>query len=217
MCRASRTCFKMERNTKARDGYIRVVKRDGSLEPFDFVKLHNCIRNGFQAAGESCGLPTETARGLAEAVQTYLEQTAGDRPVHSGQIAELIELVLTETGNTAVGMAIKEHHTIRGLHRKYIRVAERRPRDGRYVHRKWDKSRISRSLREEHGLERPAARMIAGRVEQLTFNCGLRVVTTGLVSEMTRSELLAWGLLPGALVVQRRRNAADPRRRVADG
>ncbi len=207
----------MERNTKAMDGSIRVVKRDGSLEPFDFVKLHNCIRNGFQTAGESGIVPAETARGLAEAVQTYLEQSSPTRPIHTGQIAELVELVLNETGNTSVGMAIKEHHTIRGLHRKYVRVAERRPRDGRYVMRRWDKSRISRALRDEHGLERPAARMIAGRVEQLTFNCGLRAVTTGLVGEIMRSELLAWGLLPGALVVQRRRGAAGNRRRVADG
>ena len=33
---------------------------------------------------------------------------------------------------------------------------------------------------------------------------GLRVVTAGLVEEMTRSELLAWGLLPAALAVKRK-------------
>ena len=54
--------------------------------------------------------------------------------------------------------------------------------------------------------------MIASRVEQLVFNCGLKVVTTGLVEEMTNSELLAWGLLPGALVVKKSKGRRDPRR-----
>jgi hypothetical protein len=45
--------------------------------------------------------------------------------------------------------------------------------------------------------------MIAGRVEQLIFNCNFRVVTTGLVVEMTRSELMTWGLVPAAFAVKR--------------
>ncbi len=49
--------------------------------------------------------------------------------------------------------------------------------------------------------------MIAGSVEQLIFNCGLKVVTSDLVREMANSELLAWGLLPGALVVSKKRKS----------
>jgi hypothetical protein len=37
------------------------------------------------------------------------------------------------------------------------------------------------------------------------------VVTAGLVREMTMSELLAWGLLPGALAVKKRRNRRAPK------
>ena len=51
--------------------------------------------------------------------------------------------------------------------------------------------------------------MIAGRVEQMIFECGLRSVTSGLVREMARSELLSWGLLPGALVVKKIRKERD--------
>lgn len=191
------------------DGSIRVMKRDGSIEPFVFAKLINCIQSGFRASGEPPERGATTSRELAGAVKAYLEKTHPDTAVPSEHLAELVELVLTQTGYTAASMAVKQHTQLRTQQRRWLRVAHRRRRDGRYVQKQWNKSHIDQYLRNEHRLDTPASRMIASRVEQLVFNCGLKVVTTGLVEEMTRSELLAWGLLPGALVVRKSGHKRD--------
>lgn len=182
---------------------IRVIKRDGSIEPFAIAKMLNCIRNGLAATGDSCGLDMSAAGGLAEAVFEYLTSSFRRSPVPSRHIAELVELVLSQTGHGTASLAIREHTASRELRRRRLMVASARPSDGRIVQHRWSKSLLVRHLRRQHHLDVPIARMIAGRVEQLLFNCGLRVVTSGLIREMARSELLAWGLAPGALVVKR--------------
>jgi|GEM_PF-1658546 len=197
----------MNSEQHAMDGTIRVLKRDGSVEDFNFSKLLTCIRHGFQGSGEPLDRHKATSKGLTEAVQTYLERSEPHSPVPTHYLAELVELVLTQTGYTAASLVIKEHADLRGRRRNWVKVAQRRERDGRIVQKRWSKSRVVRHLVEIHRLETPSARMIAGRVEQLVFNCGIKVVTTGLVDEMVLSELLAWGLLPAALVVKRKRGS----------
>ena len=202
----------MKNDPFARDGSIGIMKRDGSIEPFVFAKLLKCIDDGFAATGEPHERVGATARGLAEAVQAYLK-TAGPRdPLPSEYLAELVELVLTQTGHVTASMAIRQHTQLRDQQRRWQRVAGSRVRGGRFVQWRWNKGRVVQYLREDHALDPPAARMIASRVEQLVFNCGLKVVTTGFVREMTRSELLAWGLLPGALAVKRQRPRRDTRK-----
>lgn len=196
------------------DGAISVLKRDGSVEPFVLAKLLNCIGHGFHASGEPQERGSATSRGLAEAVQTYLFQSQAEAAVPSDHLSELVELVLTQTGYSAAGMAIRQHQHARERMRRWTKVAHRRVRDGRFVQRQWNKSKVVRHLMEDHQLDAPAARVIAGRVEQLVFNCGLKVVTAELVTELAKSELLAWGLLPGALMVKApARSTADSRKR----
>jgi hypothetical protein len=196
----------------APDASIRVCKRDGGLEPFVLAKLLHCIRCGLQAAGQAHDLDTTTAGSLGEAVYEYLKSTYDGRTVTSGQLAELVELVLTQTGHIAAAMSIREHHRMRERQRHMVMVASARPNDGRIVQQRWNKGHIVQHLRRQHLLDTPASRMIAGRVEQLVFTCGLRVVTCGLIREMAKSELLAWGLLPGALVVKRSKPPREPRK-----
>lgn len=185
---------------------IRVVKRDGSLEPFAVSKMLNCIRNGLAASGETCGLDMTAAGGLAEAVYEYLMTSFSNAPVPSSHIAELVDLVLSQTGHNGAGLAIRHHTAHRTQRRNRLMVASARQGDGRFIQQRWNKSLLVQHLRRQHHLESPIARMIAGRVEQLLFNCDLPVVTSGLVREMARSELLAWGLMAGALVVKKTRH-----------
>ncbi len=187
------------------DETIRVAKRDGSDEPFSPAKLACGIREGLDASGEAAGLAGSTAAGLAEAVGDYVKKSCTDGPVESKFLAELVELVLAQTGHTAACMAFQRYRSFRDQQRRRVMVANARSSDGRFVRRRWNKSHIVQHLRRQHGLDAPVSRMIAGRVEQLIFQCGLNVVTAGLVYEMIKSELLAWGLLPGALVVKKTR------------
>jgi hypothetical protein len=196
----------------APDESIRVTKRDGSVEPFVLAKLLHSIRCGLMMANETQDLDTSTAGNLGEAVYEYLKATYGDSRVSARQLAELVELVLTQTGHNGAAMAIREHHRFREKLRRSVMVASTRPGDGRYIQHRWNKTLVLQHLRRRHGLESPSARMIAGRVEELVFSCGLRVVTCGLVREMVKSELLAWGLLSGALVVKRSRPHREMRK-----
>ena len=194
------------------DASIRVSKRDGNIEPFVLAKLLQSIRYGLLSAGEAHDLDTSTAGSLGEAVYEYLKSTYDGATVTSRQLADLVELVLSQTGHTSAAMNIRDHQKFRDRQRRMIMVASARPADGRFVQHRWNKAHIVQHLRRQHMLDTPASRMIAGRVEQLVFNCGLRVVTSGLVREMAKSELLAWGLLPGALVVKRTRLFRETRK-----
>lgn len=185
------------------DHAIRVRKRDGHLEPFVLAKLLAGIRAGLAAAGEMHDLDTSTAGGLGEAVYDYLKSTYDGQTVVARQLSDLVELVLSQTGHASAAMAFRDYERFRDRQRRILKVATPRQRDGRIVQVRWSKTRVVEHLQRRQGLDRPAARMIAGRVEQLVFNCGLRVVTAGLVREMAASELLAWGLVCGAFMVKR--------------
>lgn len=201
----------------SQDSLVRVRKRDGSLEPLSFAKLRNCLRLGLEADGEAAGREAGIADGLAEALYEHVVRTHTGSIVEAGNLADLVEIVLAQTGHTAASLAVHEHRTQRERQRRMVMVANPRPSDGRYVRRRWEKAHIVQHLRRQHGLDAPVARMLAGRVEQLVFNCGLRVITAGLVYEIIKSELLAWGLLSGALVVKKtpkhhRERPSKPRR-----
>lgn len=188
---------------------INVAKRDGSIEPFVMAKVLNCIHNGLVTCGEPNALDCTTAGSLAEAIYDYLRGSYPADPVPSRHLSDLVELVLDQTGHAAAGLAIRQHSGFRDQRRRRLTVASSRSADGRFVQHRWNKGLLVQHLRRQHQLDTPAARMISGRVEQLLLDCGLRVVTAGLVREMARSELLAWGLLPGALVVKRVRRYRD--------
>ncbi len=195
----------------APDKPLQVRKRDGAVEPFCPAKLRNCIRSTLCAIGDSSGLDLLVAKGLTEAVEQFLLRAKLDVPIPAAHLLELVELVLTQTGHAAAAAAARRHAIARDRQRRWLLVAAPSAR-GRYVHHRWNKGHLVRHLRRQHLLDAPASRMIAGRVEQLVFNCGLKVVTAGLVREMVDSELLAWGLLPAALAVKRSRPAAEANR-----
>ena len=189
---------------------LRVRKRDGSLESFSLAKIAQCIHAGLLASNDDDNARA-CARNLAEAVQDFLISET-DGPHATTHILELVELVLTQTGHaSAAAQAVRYAETRQACRRRMI-VASYHARDGRLVHRRWDKGRLIAYLRREHGLDTQTARMIAGRVELLVFNCQMKTITASLIYGMTASELLAWGLVPEALAVKRTR---DPRRSAA--
>jgi len=197
------------------DESIRVRKRDGGSEPLIFCKLTGGMRRALEASGEAVGAEAVTAAGLAEAIRDHLRRTAREEPIDTRYLSELVELVLLQTGHQGAAAAFHQYQSLRDQQRRRLMVASPRPADGRYVQRRWDKSLVVQHLRRQHGIEPSVARFIAGRVEQLVFSCGLRVVTGGLVYEVIKSELLAWGLLPSALLVKKTRQT-DRERRISD-
>jgi hypothetical protein len=196
-----------QQDRMAPDVPIRIRKRDNAVEPFDIAKLRNSISKALWSSADSSSLNNHAANGLAEAIHEFLKRACPQVPVRSVRILELVELVLTQTGHADAGMAIRQHASSRERHRRWLMVAAPTP-EGSFAQHRWNKGRLVSYLQRQHLLDAPASRMIAGRVEQLVFNCGLKVVTANLVREMSYSELLAWGLLPGALAVKRKSTPA---------
>jgi len=183
---------------------LRVRKRDGSIESFSLAKVAQCIQAGLLAANDDEN-PRHCARNLAEAVQDFLVSDA-DGPHATTRILELVEVVLTQTGHPNAAVQAVRFAESRQACRRRLIIASYHPRDGRLVHRRWDKPRLIAYLRREHGLDMQTARMIAGRVELQLFNCQMKTVTASLIYGMTASELLAWGLVPEALTVKWKRD-----------
>ncbi|HVP13660.1 MAG TPA: ATP cone domain-containing protein [Phycisphaerae bacterium] len=197
-----------QQDCPARDVPIFIRKRDQTVEAFEIAKLRNGIRKALCTGADPSGLDQVAAKGLAEAIHEFLKRACPAAPVPSVRVLELAELVLTQTGHAAAGMAMRQYASSRDRLRRWLMVAAPTA-DGAFIQHRWDKGRLVRHLQGQHLLDAPASRMIAGRVEQLVFNCGLKVVTANLVREMVNSELLAWGLLPGVLAVRRKRTIAE--------
>lgn len=185
-----------------------VRKRDGLVEPFAPAKLVACLRRTLQEAQDPD--PPATAEGIADAVGQYLLQSDATPPWPTPQIRELVEAVLSQSGHQLAAQVLRASARRRDHLRKLLHVANFRPRQGRYVNRRWSKSTVVATLQTQHGLQRPTARWIAGQVEGAILRSGKRLVTTGLIREMIASELLEWGLDPTVLTVKQREQAAPP-------
>jgi hypothetical protein len=53
---------------------------------------------------------------------------------------------------------------------------------------------VADALEARHGLRRSVARFLAGEVERRVLSLEYHVVSTALIAELIRNELLAWGL-----------------------
>lgn len=183
-------------------GGLRIRKRDGTVEDFSLSKLRECFRRGLEASADGYDGGPSVPRELADAVHEYLSQELDGRPIGSDRVLELVDLVLNQIGQPSAAVAVRHYAERKTRLRRRLLVAAPRGREGGFVHQRWSKLKLIQHLSGKHLLDAPTSRMIAGRVEQLIFNCNFRVVTTGLVLEMTRSELMTWGLLPAAFVVK---------------
>jgi hypothetical protein len=182
---------------------LRIRKRDGTVELFSLSKLRECLRRGLETAAEGYDFAMAAPRELADAVHEYLLRENADRPIASDRILELVELVLNQIGQSSAAMVVRQYAERKTRLRRRLLVASTGATSGRFIHKRWSKAKLIQHLRGKHLLDASTSRMIAGRVEQLIFNCNFRVVTTGLVVEMTRSELMTWGLVPAAFAVKR--------------
>ncbi|MFO0974252.1 MAG: ATP cone domain-containing protein [Phycisphaerae bacterium] len=178
-----------------------VRKRDGQLEPYSHPKLVACLRRALHDAQDAD--PPATAEGVADTLVRHLEQTDIAPPWPTAHLRELCESVLAQSGHSVAAQMLRTVARRRDVVRRQLHVANFRPRQARFVNRRWSKSTVVAALADEHGLERPAARWIAGLVETAILRSGKRLITTGLIRELIVSELLEWGLDPTAWSVKR--------------
>lgn len=183
-----------------RNKLIRVVKRDGNTEAFDFGKL----RRSVSAAMKATGYDPAYADALAKAVAIHVREWDEHDPPTTEYLFTCVRSVLEETGLGDVAQAIVRHRRHRASRRSSISVID--PRRPQRPPSAWSKGRIVETFERRYQVKPDVSRFLAGEIEQRLLALGYHVVSTALVAELIRNELMAWGLSDDAIAV---RSAAD--------
>ncbi len=169
---------------------IALTKRDGTVERFSMAKLRNCLATVMSGQAYDPGL----AGPLARAIAMHLEDWHDSSPPTSGYVYRCLRSVLRQTGLGPVADDLGAHRLARQQRRSRIRVFDEVPARG--PGRRWRKSVIVKTLQGRYGLRHSVSRFLAGQVETQVFGLDYRMVTKPFLSELVRSETLAWGLAP---------------------
>ncbi len=163
-----------------------VRKRDGSHERFSPEKLWRCLTLGV----ESARAEIEVAEVVIEAAETRIDNWEHETPpttsaIFSGVCRALCDL---ELGDVAASLGA--HRRERDLMRSRVTVVD----DLKKLRTPWDKAIVVSALRRDHGLRHATARLIASEIEQRVLDLQYRVISAGLLKELTKNELAEWGL-----------------------
>jgi hypothetical protein len=166
---------------------VMVRKSDGTDEPFNLGKL----RRSLSAAMRECHYDVRFADSLSQAVLIHLREWKERRPPSTEYIFRCTRQVLMETGLEDVARQMAGHRRHRAARRRSIAVVGAHGRQGPAP---WCKATVCAALRRRHGLSPSVARIVAGEIEGRVVALNYALVSAGLVGELIRNELRAWGL-----------------------
>jgi len=163
---------------------IRVMKTDGTAEPY----LHTKVLGTFHHALSESGEPNlYAAEQMAQAVTYYLYSQPHSRTVTTDEIHLMIQSVLCDTGHILAAEALNQHRNQRKLQRRRIEVVEDTPDDNAAAV-PWSKSAIVEHLVSRYHLRRSLARVIAGQVEETIFRMEIFRIRKGLIRHLVETE-----------------------------
>lgn len=173
-------------------GSTMVSKRGGQLEPFDAGKLRRCLATAMRA----CQRDERFADALAHAVQLHLRDWPESQPPTTDYIFRCLRTALTETGMVQVAQFLLHQRRRRAAQRSGVSVWQMH--NGQETLSPWRKARIAEMLERRYELGHSVARILAGEIERRVLALGYSTVSAGLIAELIRNELMAWGLLESA-------------------
>jgi len=186
-----------ERKTKLPS---KVIKRDGSVVPFNQTKITEAV---FAAAKAVGGQDYGLARELADKVTLFLSEHFTGERVFIEDIQDVVEKVLIESGHARTAKEYILYREKRAEMRRELLVREADAAasnsvfvDSRSSERMmpWDKSRISSALIREQQLPSEIACSVASSVESKIFASGIKKISTGLIRELVDNELFERGM-----------------------
>ncbi len=133
-----------------------VIKRDGSVEPFDLERLSGAFWRGLYAVGGTMG----DARQLARAVQLHLRRK-GYTEISTEAIFEMALKALRRVRFAEAAELLQLHRVLRAARREQLQVRHH----GDHLTR-WDKSWLVQLAEEFWPISHRTARIIAGEVEE---------------------------------------------------
>lgn len=158
---------------------IRIIKADGSTEPYLHTKVLGSLHRAMAAVEVDC---LETAQMLSDAVTYFLYRRFKGESLTTDQIHQMILTVLEGSGFAVAAEALTSHRLNRRLQRRRISVT-----DSEYV--LWDKGLIVRELVERYQTNRPLARVIAGTVEEKILRMGALHIRRGLIRHLVMTDM----------------------------
>lgn len=171
-------------------GEILVAKREGGLEPFEVAKPRRCLA----AAMRDCKGDQRFADALARAVELHLAEWTRTRPPTTEYVFRCLRIALTETGMDRVAQQLAGHRRRRASQRRRLSVFDADAPEPQRALTPWRKAAVARTLEARYELNHSVARILAGEIERRVLALEYTVVSTALIVELVRNELLAWGL-----------------------
>ncbi len=169
-----------------------IAKREGGLEPFEAAKLRRCLAGAMKA----CHCDQRFADALARAVELHVCAWSDARPPTTDYLFRCLRTALLETGMDQVAYQLSRHRRRRARQRRSLVVFNAREPEGAPT--PWRKASVAATLERRHGLSHSVARILAGEIERRVLALEYGRISTALVVELIRSELLAWGLADAA-------------------
>lgn len=175
---------------------LEVIKADGSCEEYLHTKVMHTISKALGCVGQADIIMAEN---LSEVITYYLYNKHGEAAISSSEILSVIKVALAASGLEEAAEALANHHYYRKLRRSRVELvhvslekgsdARELFGDGRQLERSpWDKSVIVEDLIAEHRLDRHAARMVAGMVEEKVFGLEVTAIPASLVKQLVLSD-----------------------------
>ncbi len=179
-----------------------VKKRDGKIATFDKTKISNAIYMAAKAVG---GEDKKIAEKLADEVVIYLYIKIGNQTPEVEEIQDAVEKILIENGHARTAKAYILYRKQREILRKKkileIMPEERETTDYALFVRTsdddfvaWDRSRISKALQSETGLQPEIADKIAYETEDTILNSNVHLISSPLIREIVNVKLIEHGL-----------------------
>lgn len=163
---------------------IFVLKRDGTVERFDFHKLRGCLLRAL--AGKDRNVLR--AGAIAAAVEWYLAERR-QQCVSSAALLEMVLRALHAVGWQVAATRLEGRHNVRAAVRG--RLALRHP-DGQTT--VWSKQWLVEHACSRWSLGRTAGRILAGQIENRLVDRRARRVDRSTVMEMLGRLVVAYGL-----------------------
>jgi len=167
---------------------LRVIKADGSLEPYFHTKVLGTFYNALALIDDHDIFKAEQ---YANALTCYLRKHYKHSAVTSSQIHTMIIAMLSDTANHQAAEALSNYRHQRSILRcrievmddLYSEISDSSPQS-------WQKSKIAKKLIAA-GFNPPLARTIASSVEQKILNLQMTRITKSLISQLVELETSA--------------------------
>jgi len=187
--------------TRPRELFRRIQKRDGTIVDFDREKITEAIWAAARSVG---GTSRSTADLLADRVILYLSRIYDDHLLTIEEVQDAVEKVLIEQGHAKTAKAYILYREKRAQERGGRKGAFEgwaifskstiSVQSSRHDRVRWDRKRIVEALLRETSIPRKFAEQISREIEQQIINGRMQFVTASLIREMVNCKLIEHNL-----------------------